>query len=181
MRKSPTFAILPPAFQHSHGEPVSSRRVFGKAPPGCSVTWLARLHGVQKVAGSNPVTPTCPKYKPNQELNYLPSFGSVALCTWSNIAAAAKWRVWHIWLKAGVSGKRVVRLSAETLRRFAVPNDGCRTGEHAAGASRILSGSPVDHQLSGSREENSISRTANPHTRPWASRGGECPGGPLVS
>src|SRR4051794_9562911 len=25
---------------------------------GCSVTWLARLHGVQKVAGSNPVTPT---------------------------------------------------------------------------------------------------------------------------
>src|SRR5687768_15989823 len=26
--------------------------------PGCSVTWLARLHGVQKVAGSNPVTPT---------------------------------------------------------------------------------------------------------------------------
>jgi hypothetical protein len=28
---------------------------------GCSVTWLARLHGVQKVAGSNPVTPT---YRP---------------------------------------------------------------------------------------------------------------------
>ena len=30
----------------------------GRQPPGCSVTWLARLHGVQKVAGSNPVTPT---------------------------------------------------------------------------------------------------------------------------
>ena len=29
-----------------------------RIPPGCSVTWLARLHGVQKVAGSNPVTPT---------------------------------------------------------------------------------------------------------------------------
>lgn len=38
---------------------------FGqRAPPGCSVTWLARLHGVQKVAGSNPVTPTDLQNKP---------------------------------------------------------------------------------------------------------------------
>ena len=32
-------------------------RSFSK-PSGCSAIWLARLHGVQKVAGSNPVTPT---------------------------------------------------------------------------------------------------------------------------
>src|SRR5688500_2632312 len=34
------------------------------ATTGCSVTWLARLHGVQKVAGSNPVTPTVFRNKP---------------------------------------------------------------------------------------------------------------------
>ena len=40
---------------------------LGKQPPGCSVTWLARLHGVQKVAGSNPVTPTPLDRKPFDE------------------------------------------------------------------------------------------------------------------
>src|SRR4051794_31616197 len=38
-------------------EPVKAGVALGMHS-GCSVTWLARLHGVQKVAGSNPVTPT---------------------------------------------------------------------------------------------------------------------------
>jgi len=33
-----------------------------------------------------------------------------------------------IWFEAGVSGRATVRLSAETLRRFSVPKDGCRKG-----------------------------------------------------
>ena len=37
-------------------------------PPGCSATWIARLHGVQKVAGSNPVTPTKVVFEPFGQL-----------------------------------------------------------------------------------------------------------------
>jgi hypothetical protein len=45
---------------------VNRRITSGVSPnsAGCSVTWLARLHGVQKVAGSNPVTPTILQDKP---------------------------------------------------------------------------------------------------------------------
>jgi hypothetical protein len=54
------------------------RRIGVRTTTGCSVTWLARLHGVQKVAGSNPVTPTYSKSLPNKELYYLPACGSAA-------------------------------------------------------------------------------------------------------
>src|SRR4030095_12451811 len=52
--------------------PCANRRWRGSVRPGnagCSVIWLARLHGVQKVAGSNPVTPTESKIEPNQDLD----------------------------------------------------------------------------------------------------------------
>ena len=52
--------------------------------------------------------------------------------SWLSRAAALNVRALRlalaIWFEAGVRRKRTVRLSAETLRRFAVPRDGCRKG-----------------------------------------------------
>lgn len=44
-----------------------------------------------------------------------------------------------IWFEAGVSGHATVRLSAETLRRFSVPKDGCRKGLSELCAAGLIS------------------------------------------
>jgi hypothetical protein len=52
--------------------------------------------------------------------------------SWLGPAAALNARALRlalaIWFEAGVTGQRTIRLSAETLRRFCVPPDGCRKG-----------------------------------------------------